>query len=54
MDGEFIERKVDSLLDDLKLFVESQKRSDDDTYLLETEIDRLLYECLYYKAKLVG
>lgn len=54
MDGGFIERKVDSLLNDLKEFVESRKLSDDDTGVLEAEIDRLLYECLYYKARLVG
>ncbi|HEX3028005.1 MAG TPA: hypothetical protein VHT34_01575 [Clostridia bacterium] len=54
MDGRIIEKKVDNLLNDLKVYIESQSLSEDELNILKEEIDRLLYECLYYKLRLVS
>jgi hypothetical protein len=47
------ENKVDSLLEELREYVEQQALSEHDVYLLKAEIDKLLYECLYYKSRLI-
>ncbi len=54
MDGRIIEKKVDTLLNDLKVYIESKSLSENEVSILKEEIDKLLYECLYYKSKLVS
>jgi hypothetical protein len=53
MEKNILEKKVDNLLAELKTFMNSQSLSEYDMFLLNTEIDKLLNECLYYKSKLV-
>lgn len=52
MNQNLLEKKVNNLLEELKLYVESHSLSEHDMHILNGEIDKLLYECLYYKSKL--
>ncbi|MCX8128571.1 MAG: hypothetical protein N3I35_00535 [Clostridia bacterium] len=54
MDRGFLESKVDSLLRDLKKYIETTSLSENEIHELKTEIDKLLYECLYYKTRLLS
>lgn len=54
MNQGFFENRVDLLLEELRAYVEQQALSEQDVYLLKAEIDRLLYECLYYKSRLIS
>ena len=54
MERNILEKKVDNLLLDLRAYIESKALSENEVYLLKAEIDRLLYECLYYKSKLIS
>lgn len=49
-----LEKKIDNLLEDLKSYVEVQSLSENDIVILRAELDKLLYECLYYKSKIVS
>jgi len=53
MDNGLLEEKVDNLLDDFKKCIESKSLTEHEIVILENEIDKLLYECLYYKSKLI-
>lgn len=53
MDKGIFENKVDDLLEELREYVEQQALSESEVYLLKAEIDKLLYECLYYKSRLI-
>lgn len=53
MERGIFENKVDSLLEELREYVEQQALCEHDVYLLKAEIDKLLYECLYYKSRLI-
>lgn len=44
--------KIDGLLEDLRMYIETNSLSDNEIYILKDEIDRLIYECMYYKSKL--
>jgi hypothetical protein len=54
MEKNLLVKKIDNLLEDLSAYVESQALSENEVYLLKTEIDKLLYECLYYKSRLIS
>lgn len=53
MENGVLEKKIEDLLDDLRSYVESKSLTERDVSMLKAEIDRLLYECLYYKTKLI-
>jgi hypothetical protein len=46
--------KVDNLLEELRQYMEQQVLSESEVYILKAEIDKILYECLYYKNKLIS
>ncbi|MFZ5989139.1 MAG: hypothetical protein ACOYWZ_18730 [Bacillota bacterium] len=47
-----LEEKVDSLLYFLESYVNMCKLNEQDVTILKLKIDKLLYECLYYRSKL--
>jgi hypothetical protein len=49
----YFENKIDLLLGELREYVEQEGLCENDVYLLKAEIDKLLYECLYYKSRLI-
>ena len=53
MENSLLEKKINELLDDLRVCVESQSLTRHDVFMLKAEIDKLLYECIYYKTKLI-
>ncbi|MCX7922300.1 MAG: hypothetical protein N3B21_09860 [Clostridia bacterium] len=53
MSRTLLEEKVDNLLEELKACIETKALSENDMHTINAEIDRILYECLYYKSKLV-
>jgi len=54
MSKSLLEEKVDNLLNELKQYVDANPLSENEIDMLNLEIDKLLYECLYYKAKLIS
>ena len=54
MDMFLLEKKVESLLKDLKSCLESQNLTEHDACLIKAEIDKILYECMYYRTKLIS
>ena len=54
MERGYFENRVNLLLVELREYVEQEALSESDVYLLKAEIDKLLYECLYYKSRLIS
>jgi hypothetical protein len=54
MEKGILEKKIDSLLEDLKGYIEASSLSENDVHVLRAELDKLLYECLYFKSKIVS
>lgn len=54
MGKSLLQEKVDNLLSELRQYMDENPLSENEVDMLNVEIDKLLYECLYYKAKLIS
>jgi|GEM_PF-6553223 hypothetical protein len=52
MHSDLLEEKVNGVLDELYQFFETKSLSQKEISIVGNEIDKLLYECLYFKSKI--